>query len=206
MTMNTYFPSFRDSKVKKIHDVHHMVKSCCCHILPAFIKTSNSMRIEILRNIAETNCWDNSISAIWVFARFLQIEDSFDVLLFKTRVQAVLLYQSFRWSLHCENIRGNPIGMKTFNGVGLDLIGPEILLIASATSTKLAEKDGLLVKLINLEPQSGTAYLGGFEIRLFSPYSIFIYRAVECPQSKLWWYRSGDEQEASEESDSVSCR
>ena len=204
--MNTYFPAFRNRKVKKIHDVHHMVKSSCSHILPAFIKASNPMRIEILRNIAETNCWDNTVSTIRVFPRFLQIENSFDVQFFKTRVQPILFYQSLGWPLHCENIGGNPVGMKTLNGVGLDLIGSEILLIASVTSTKLAEKDSLLVKLINLEPQSETVYLGGFEICLFSPYSIFIYRAVECPQSKLWWYRSGDEQEASEESDSVSCR
>jgi hypothetical protein len=164
------------------------------------------MRIEILRYIAESNCRDDPITAIRMLSGFLQIENSFDVKLFETGVQPILFEQSLRRPLHGENISSDPVRMKAFNGVWMDLICSEIFLIASATSAKLAEKDGLLVKLINLKPQSGTAYLGGFEIRLFSPYSIFIYRAVECPQSKLWWYRSGDEQEASEESDSVSCR
>lgn len=43
--------------------------------------------------------------------------------------------------------------MQSFDGVGLNLVGQVILLIAGVPPTKLAEEDSLLVEFVDLEPQ-----------------------------------------------------
>lgn len=71
MAMHTNPSSLGDSKVKQIHDFHHMFKGSRSHVLPTLVKTSNSMSIEVLRMIAEAASWKDAISAVGMLSWLL---------------------------------------------------------------------------------------------------------------------------------------
>lgn len=63
MAVDANPPSLGNSEVKQIHNLHHMLESGGGHVFPALIKASDSMGIEILGDIAESNIWNDAIAA-----------------------------------------------------------------------------------------------------------------------------------------------
>ena len=151
MTVHTYFSSIFETHIEKIHYSHHVLKSCTCHVLPTLVETVNSMSIESLRNIAESNFRDDSVSAVRMLSWLLEVEYCSYVFGFEFLVYVILLYQSLGGPLHCEDVLGYPVGVETFDGVGLLFVGEVVLVGTLLSPAELAQKDGFLVELLDLE-------------------------------------------------------
>ena len=73
MAVNTNSASVSEAHLKNIHDSHHMFESSTGHIFPTLVKAVNAMVIELLRDIAESNMGDDSVSAKRMFSGFLEV-------------------------------------------------------------------------------------------------------------------------------------
>jgi hypothetical protein len=128
MAMNTDSSPILKSHIKDIHDSHHMLKCSTGHILPAFVEALNAVPIEVLRNVTEANFRNYSITTKWMLTRLLQVKNCPDLFLPEFLINIELLNQPLRRPLHRKNILGNPIGVETFNRIGLLLIGKVVLV------------------------------------------------------------------------------
>ena len=59
--MNRYLTTALNSSIKDVHDLHHVLKSGRSHVFPALIEPSDAMGIEVFRNIAKANIWNDAI-------------------------------------------------------------------------------------------------------------------------------------------------
>lgn len=142
--MDTDFPVIPESRFKNVHNAHHMLKSCTCHVLPALTETMDAVFVEVLGNVTETHVFNDAVAAVRMllstykyFSRLLQIKDSPDTIFFKLLVQVVLLYKSFRRPLHCQNLVSYPVRVKTFDRVRELFVSLIVFMLALGASTKL---------------------------------------------------------------------
>lgn len=65
MAMHTDLPLVDDqNRMKNVHDSHHMLESCTCHVFPTFAEALDAVMIKVFRNIAEPHMWYDSVSTI----------------------------------------------------------------------------------------------------------------------------------------------
>jgi hypothetical protein len=95
MAMNADSASFRNGKVEKVHDLHHVFEGSGSHIFPALVEASDAMGEEVLGNVAEANCWNYSISAKWMLSWLLQVQNCANVVLFELTIKSKLFDKSF---------------------------------------------------------------------------------------------------------------
>ena len=60
--MNRYLTAALNSSIKDVHDFHHVLKSGGSHVFPTLVEPSDTMGIEVFRDIAKTNVWNDAIS------------------------------------------------------------------------------------------------------------------------------------------------
>jgi hypothetical protein len=91
VAVDTNFPAFSDAHVEDVHDPHHVLESSTGHVLPTLIETVNSVLVEVLWDVTETNIRNDSVTTVWVLSRFLQIQNCDDFLLLELLVNVEFL-------------------------------------------------------------------------------------------------------------------
>ena len=62
--MDTDFPVVSQSRFENVHDTHHVLKSCTCHVLPALTETMNAVFVEVLGNVTGTHVFNDAVAAV----------------------------------------------------------------------------------------------------------------------------------------------
>lgn len=138
VAVHAHLAALRNGQVEQVHDLHHMLEGRGSHVLPTLVKASDSMGKKLLRDVAEPHSGDDAVCAEGMLSWFLQVEYCANILVLKPGIEVEILDESFGGALHGEYVLGDPVGMESFDGVGLHLVGEVVLLVAGVAPAELA--------------------------------------------------------------------
>lgn len=93
----------------------------------------------------------DAVLLIYYFPGLLEVKYGGDSFSFPCCVEVVFGDEALGGALHGEDVVGDPVGVETFDGVGLLFVGEVVLLGAGVTAAETTEEGDFLGELLGFE-------------------------------------------------------